>query len=139
MPCVELVTHLWFRYSFSSEAPSSSQVQDTRFSSLEQGFESPWGHVQRHAAMSIAACVVLFGMDALCEVAGIYSSEGQRYTPKDAGAINNYREGTDGQILQEGICESGAIGSFFAAGTNYATFGVPTIPFYLFYSIFGFQ
>ena len=66
MQCVELVTHLWFRYSFSSAAPSSSQVQDTRFSSLEQGFESPWGHVQRHAAISIAACVVLVGMDALC-------------------------------------------------------------------------
>ena len=62
-PCgferVELVTHLGFRYPVSSEAPSSSQVQDTRFSSLEQGFESPWGHVQRHAAISIAACVVL--------------------------------------------------------------------------------
>ena len=66
MPRVELVTHLWFRYSDSSEAPSSSQVQDTRFSSLEQGFESPWGHVQRHAAIAIAACVVLAGLGALC-------------------------------------------------------------------------
>ena len=66
MPCVELVTHLWFRYPFPSEAPSSSQVQDTRFSSLEQGFESPWGHVQRHAAIDIAACVVLAGLDAFC-------------------------------------------------------------------------
>ena len=63
MLCVELVTHLRFRYPDSSEAPSSSQVQDTRFSSLEQGFESPWGHVQRHAAISIAACVVLAGLD----------------------------------------------------------------------------
>ena len=63
---VELVTHLWFRYCFSSAAPSSSQVQDTRFSSLEQGFESPWGHVQHHAAIFIAACVVLVGMDAFC-------------------------------------------------------------------------
>ena len=45
MHCVELVTLLWFRYSVLSEAPSSSQVQDTRFSSLEQGFESPWGHI----------------------------------------------------------------------------------------------
>ena len=66
MPCVELVTHLLFRYPDSSEAPSSSQVQDTRFSSLEQGFESPWGHVQRHAAIVIAACVVLAGLDAFC-------------------------------------------------------------------------
>ncbi len=80
-----------------------------------------------------------FGMDALFKVAGIYSPEGQRYTPLDAGAINSYREATDGQILQEGICESGAIASFIAAGTGYATFGVPTIPFYIFYSMFGFQ
>ena len=60
-------------------------------------------------------------------------------TPPRMGAINNCREATDGQILQGGICELGAIGSGIAAGTSYATFGVPTIPFYVFYSMFGFQ
>ena len=75
MPCVELVTHLWFRYPDSSEAPSSSQVQDTRFSSLEQGFESPWGHVQRHAAIDIAACVVLAGLVAFCPRGTGWSSD----------------------------------------------------------------
>ena len=80
-----------------------------------------------------------FGMDALFKVAGIYSPDGQRYTPVDAEALNSYREAIDGQILQEGICEAGAIASFIAAGTAYATFGVRTIPFYVFYSMFGFQ
>ncbi|MGK0498924.1 MAG: pyruvate dehydrogenase E1 component [Oceanicoccus sp.] len=80
-----------------------------------------------------------FGMDALFNVAGIYSSEGQNYTPEDAGSLMSYREAKDGQILQEGICETGAIASFMAAGTAYAVHGVPMIPFYIFYSIFGFQ
>lgn len=80
-----------------------------------------------------------FGLDALFRVAGIYSPDGQRYTPVDADSLNLYREAEDGQILQEGICEAGAIASFIAAGTSYATFGIPTIPFYIFYSMFGFQ
>ena len=80
-----------------------------------------------------------FGMDSLFKSAGIYSSEGQKYTPVDANSLMSYREATDGQILQEGICEAGAIASFQAAGTAYAVHGVPTIPFYIFYSMFGFQ
>ena len=80
-----------------------------------------------------------FGMDSLFRVAGIYSPEGQNYHPIDADSLLPYREATDGQILQEGICETGAIASFLAAGTAYAVHGIPTIPFYLFYSIFGFQ
>ncbi len=80
-----------------------------------------------------------FGMDSLFRVSGIYSPEGQNYRPVDADSLLPYREATDGQILQEGICETGAIASFLAAGTAYAVHGVPTIPFYLFYSIFGFQ
>ncbi|MEP5765275.1 MAG: pyruvate dehydrogenase (acetyl-transferring), homodimeric type [Halieaceae bacterium] len=80
-----------------------------------------------------------FGMDGLFKAAGIYSSEGQNYTPVDADSLLSYREATDGQILQEGICETGAIASFQAAGTAYAVHGVPTIPFYIFYSMFGFQ
>ncbi|MBM4220540.1 MAG: pyruvate dehydrogenase (acetyl-transferring), homodimeric type [Gammaproteobacteria bacterium] len=80
-----------------------------------------------------------FGMEALFRKAGIYSSEGQKYRPVDSTTLMPYREATDGQILQEGICEAGAMASFLAAGTAYAIHGVPTIPFYIFYSIFGFQ
>jgi len=80
-----------------------------------------------------------FGMDALFKVAGIYSPAGQNYTPVDAESLMSYREAVDGQIMQEGICETGAMASFMAAGTAYAVHGVPTIPFYIFYSMFGFQ
>ena len=80
-----------------------------------------------------------FGMDGLFPQAGIYSFEGQKYQPVDAGTILPYKESTDGQILEEGICETGAIASFLAAGTAYSHHGIPTIPFYIFYSIFGFQ
>ncbi len=80
-----------------------------------------------------------FGMEALFRKAGIYSSEGQKYRPVDSSTLMPYREAEDGQIFQEGICEAGAMASFMAAGTAYAVHGVPTIPFYVFYSIFGFQ
>jgi pyruvate dehydrogenase E1 component len=80
-----------------------------------------------------------FGMDGLFPQAGIYSPAGQRYRPVDAGTIAPYREAEDGQILQEGICETGAMASFMAAGTAYANYGLPMIPFYIFYSIFGLQ
>ncbi len=80
-----------------------------------------------------------FGMDGLFPQAGIYSPEGQRYQPVDAGTIAPYREAADGQIMQEGICETGAMASFLAAGTAYANHGLPMIPFYIFYSMFGFQ
>lgn len=80
-----------------------------------------------------------FGMDGLFNVAGIYSPDGQKYTPVDADSLMSYREAQDGQILQEGICEAGAMASFVAAGSAYAVHGVPMIPFYIFYSMFGFQ
>ena len=80
-----------------------------------------------------------FGMDGLFPQAGIYSPAGQHYKPVDAGTIAPYREAEDGQILQEGICETGAMASFLAAGTAYANHGLPMVPFYIFYSIFGFQ
>ncbi len=80
-----------------------------------------------------------FGMDGLFKGAGIYSSEGQHYTPVDADTLMPYKEAADGQILQEGICEAGAMASFMAAGTAYAVHGIPTIPFYIYYSMFGFQ
>jgi len=80
-----------------------------------------------------------FGLDGLFRYAGIYQPKGQLYEPVDAGSISYYRESPDGQILQEGICEAGAIASFMAAGTAYSLHGLPMIPFYFFYSIFGFQ
>ncbi len=80
-----------------------------------------------------------FGMDGLFKVAGIYSPVGQKYTPVDADTLLPYREAADGQILQEGICETGAMASFMAAGSAYAVHGLPMIPFYIFYSMFGFQ
>jgi pyruvate dehydrogenase E1 component len=80
-----------------------------------------------------------FGMESLFSRYGIYSNVGQRYEPVDAGLVLRYREDPRGQILEEGITEAGSISSFAAAGTTYATHGEHMIPFFLFYSIFGFQ
>ncbi len=80
-----------------------------------------------------------FGMDALFREVKIYAAHGQRYEPVDAEMVLSYREAQDGQLLEEGITEAGAMGSFTAAGTAYATFGEPMIPFYIFYSMFGYQ
>jgi pyruvate dehydrogenase E1 component len=80
-----------------------------------------------------------FGMEGLFRQIGIHSYMGQLYTPQDAGQLSYYREAQDGQILQEGINESGAISSWIAAGTSYSTHGLTTIPFYIFYSMFGLQ
>jgi pyruvate dehydrogenase E1 component len=80
-----------------------------------------------------------FGLDALFRQAGIYSSIGQRYEPVDRDTLLYYREATDGQILEEGITEAGAMASFIAAGTAFATHGVNMIPFFIYYSMFGFQ
>jgi pyruvate dehydrogenase E1 component len=80
-----------------------------------------------------------FGMPPMYKSFGIYSSVGQMYTPVDKGSLTEYRESTTGQILQEGINEAGSMASFIAAGTAYSTHGVNTIPFYIYYSMFGFQ
>ena len=80
-----------------------------------------------------------FGMEPLFKQFGIYSCEGQKYLPVDSSSLLPYREAKDGQLLQEGICEIGAMASFMAAGTAYANYCVPSIPFYVFYSMFGFQ
>ncbi len=80
-----------------------------------------------------------FGLDALFQQVGIYSSVGQLYEPVDQKMLLKYRESIDGQVLEEGISEAGSMASFAAAGTAYATHGEPMIPFYIFYSMFGFQ
>lgn len=80
-----------------------------------------------------------FGMASLFRSLGIYSSAGQQYEPEDIGSILSYREALDGQILEEGICEAGAISSWVAAATSYSTHQLAMLPFYIFYSMFGFQ
>lgn len=80
-----------------------------------------------------------FGMEGLFRQLGIYASEGQKYEPEDADSFMFYREDIKGQILQEGINEAGAFSSWMAAGTAYSNHGVSMVPFYAFYSMFGFQ
>jgi pyruvate dehydrogenase E1 component len=80
-----------------------------------------------------------FGMESLFRAVGIYSHAGQKYEPVDMDTLLYYKEAQDGQILEEGITEAGSVSSFIAAGTAYANYGVNTIPFFIFYSMFGFQ
>lgn len=80
-----------------------------------------------------------FGMEGLFNMYGIYSSKGQLYTPVDAGSAMSYKESLTGQVLMEGIDEAGAMASFVAAGTAYANIDLNMIPFYTYYSMFGFQ
>lgn len=80
-----------------------------------------------------------FGMEGLFKQIGIYSPVGQRYRPTDADQMMSYHESTSGQLLEEGINEAGAMSSWMAAATSYANNDVPMIPFYIFYSMFGFQ
>ncbi len=80
-----------------------------------------------------------FGMEGMFKTIGIYSSEGQKYVPHDAGQMMSYHESSTGQILEEGINEAGSMSSWIAAATAYSNHGVPMIPFYIYYSMFGFQ
>jgi len=80
-----------------------------------------------------------FGMDSLFRELKIYASKGQLYEPVDASMLLSYAEAQDGQILEEGITEAGSLASWTAAGMSYATRGVPMVPFFIFYSMFGFQ
>ena len=80
-----------------------------------------------------------FGMEGMFRQIGIYASQGQLYEPQDAGELMYYREDKKGQILEEGINEGGALSSWIAAGTAYANHDVPMVPFYIYYSMFGFQ
>ena len=80
-----------------------------------------------------------FGMEGMFRQLGIYSSEGQLYEPEDSGEIASYRESRDGQVLEEGINESGAFAAWLAAATSYSTHRYTLVPFYIFYSMFGFQ
>src|SRR5690606_942817 len=80
-----------------------------------------------------------FGMEGMFKSIGIYSSEAQKYVPHDVGQMMSYHEITTGQILEEGINEAGSMSSWIAAATSYSNHGVPMVPFYIYYSMFGFQ
>src|SRR5437016_12225338 len=78
-------------------------------------------------------------MASLFRQIGIYSPHGQLYAPEDASSMLSYREARDGQLLEEGITEAGALSSWVAAGTSYSVHGLPMLPMYIYYSMFGFQ
>ncbi|MBI5546581.1 MAG: pyruvate dehydrogenase (acetyl-transferring), homodimeric type [Deltaproteobacteria bacterium] len=95
--------------------------------------------IGRHVVPIVPDEARTFGMDALFRQVGIYSHVGQLYEPVDAASVLYYKEARDGQILEEGITEAGSMSSFLAAGTSYAHSGVATLPFFIYYSMFGFQ
>ncbi len=96
-------------------------------------------NLKKHLVPILADEARTFGMEGMFRQLGIYAHQGQLYTPVDAHQLAYYREDAAGQILQEGINEGGAIASWIAAGMSYSTHGVPMIPFFIFYSMFGFQ
>jgi len=93
----------------------------------------------KHVVPIVADEARTFGMQTLFRQVGIYSSVGQLYEPEDHDELLYYKEAKDGQILEEGITEAGAMASWIAAATSYSAHGVPMLPFYIYYSIFGFQ
>jgi pyruvate dehydrogenase E1 component len=95
--------------------------------------------IGRHIVPIVPDEARTFGMEGLFRTLGIYSAKGQLYDPVDAEEVMYYREDQRGQILQEGISEAGGISSWIAAGTSYSCHGIQMIPFYIFYSMFGFQ
>jgi pyruvate dehydrogenase E1 component len=96
-------------------------------------------NISKHIVPIVADEARTFGMEGMFRQLGIYSSKGQLYTPVDSEQLMYYKEDTRGQILEEGISEAGAMSSWIAAATSYANSGVPMIPFFIFYSMFGFQ
>lgn len=96
-------------------------------------------NIGRHIVPIIPDEARTFGMEGLFRQLGIYAPTGQLYEPQDAETVAWYREDPEGQILEEGITEAGAVSSWIAAGTAHANYGVPMIPLYTFYSMFGFQ
>jgi pyruvate dehydrogenase E1 component len=113
--------------------------------STTMGFVSILRHLMKDDAIGKYVVPIVpdegrtFGLESAIRQVGIYASEGQKYKPHDVDVLLFYREEKNGQILEEGITEAGAMASFTAAGTGYANYHVPTIPFYMYYSMFGFQ
>jgi len=95
--------------------------------------------IGKHIVPIVADEARTFGMQSLFKQVAIYSSVGQLYEPEDRDELLYYKEAKNGQILEEGISEAGAVSSWLAAATSYSAHGVPMLPFYIFYSCFGFQ
>jgi pyruvate dehydrogenase E1 component len=118
---------------------------NNRAVSTTMGFVSILRHLMKDPAIGKLIVPIVpdegrtFGLESAIRQVGIYAPEGQKYSPHDADMLLYYREDKDGQILEEGITEAGAMASFTAAGTSYVNYKVPTIPFYMYYSMFGFQ
>jgi pyruvate dehydrogenase E1 component len=118
---------------------------DTREKSTTMVFAQMLGQLLRDPAVGRRVVPIVadeartFGMQNLFRQVGIYSSVGQLYEPEDRDELLYYKEAKDGQILEEGITEAGAISSWLAAATSYSAHGTPMLPFYIFYSMFGFQ
>ncbi len=113
--------------------------------STTMGFVSIMRHLLKDPAIGKLIVPILpdegrtFGMESVIKQVGIYAPEGQKYNPHDSDMLLSYRELKDGQILEEGITEAGSMASFTAAGTAYANYKLPMIPFFMYYSMFGFQ
>ncbi|MBZ5524902.1 MAG: pyruvate dehydrogenase (acetyl-transferring), homodimeric type [Acidobacteriia bacterium] len=133
------------------EAPALDQFADSLEGSKGRAVSTTMGYVSMLRGLlkdpKIGKLIVpivpdegrTFGMESIIRQVGIYASQGQLYKPHDQDMLLFYREEKNGQILEEGITEAGSMGSFTAAGTAYSNYHVPTIPFYTFYSMFGFQ
>jgi pyruvate dehydrogenase E1 component len=113
--------------------------------STTMGFVSMLRHLLKDAELGKLIVPIVpdegrtFGLESVIRQVGIYASEGQKYKPHDMDMLLYYREEADGQILEEGITEAGSMASFTAAGSAYSNYGLPVIPFYMYYSMFGFQ
>jgi pyruvate dehydrogenase E1 component len=113
--------------------------------STTMGFVSLLRHLMKEPAIGKLVVPIIpdegrtFGMESIIRQVGIYASQGQLYKPHDQDMLLYYREEKDGQILEEGITEAGSMASVTAAGTAYANYGIPMIPFFTYYSMFGFQ
>ncbi len=118
---------------------------NNRAVSTTMGFVSLLRHLLKDPAIGKLVVPIVpdegrtFGLESVIKQVGIYAPEGQKYVPHDSDMLLSYREEKEGQILEEGITEAGSMASFTAAGTAYANYGLPTIPFYMYYSMFGFQ
>ena len=116
-----------------------------RLVSTTMGFVSILRHLLKHATTGKLIVPIVpdegrtFGLESAIRQVGIYAPEGQKYKPHDTDMLLYYREEKDGQILEEGITEAGSMASFTAAGSAYTNYNVPCIPFYMYYSMFGFQ
>jgi pyruvate dehydrogenase E1 component len=138
VPPISLPVPEWDFYAEflqGSEAPVSTTMAFVRI--LSKLLRHP--KIGRRIVPIIPDEARTFGMDALFRQIGIYSPKGQLYEPVDRESLLYYQESKDGQMLEEGITEAGAMSSFIAAGTSYANHGLPMIPFFIYYAMFGFQ